>query len=74
MLGYGVNIKDIPVELINASAFIRTYTYVGEYSERAFIVNYKNKYEKSEPLSETVVGGYICSFNFKNGEIVKISV
>lgn len=74
MLGYGANIKTVPAEIINSSAIIRAYTYVGEYSERAFIVNYKNKYEYSEPLNETVTDGNICLLNLKNGKIAKISV
>ncbi len=73
MLGYGVRIDDVPIEVINSSAIIRAYVYSGDIKERIYIVNYENSYVETEPTSLVACQKNIIAFNLSSGKYTLVN-
>lgn len=71
LLGYGASAEDVPLEVLNACALIRSYRFDGMYPKRIYIVNYENSYIDVLPEEKFVLNGP-AALDIKNGRIKNI--
>lgn len=72
MLGYGFRVDDVPTDIINDSAIIRSYVFSGNVEDRVYIVNYENGYIEDEPISLVACKKNVVAFDLSSGRYAVI--
>ncbi len=67
ILGYGAKLNDVPIDVINSCAIIRSYVFDGTYEKRMYLVNYENSYVENKPERQAVLREKIYSIDVSSG-------